>query len=140
MGPLKCILIRMTSFGSGLRLRSFFCALVVSLSCLFSVFVYAVDFTWTSYGIGDYSSASSASSACDARGGLLYSSNPKFVSASVSVSGSSAVCTPTISWSDGTTSVSSEYTVSRYGDTCPTGTYLSSTTGGCERPKETLNN
>ncbi|WP_183142963.1 hypothetical protein, partial [Pseudomonas ficuserectae] len=31
MGTLKCILIRMTSFGSGLRLRSFFFALVVSL-------------------------------------------------------------------------------------------------------------
>ncbi|KPZ03862.1 hypothetical protein ALP50_200229 [Pseudomonas syringae pv. spinaceae] len=96
---------------------------------LFSSFCYSDTYKWYAPNIGEFSSPIAA---CDARGGALYSSNPKYVSSSVSVSGVNATCTPTIKWSDGTTSATGEFVVSRVGDSCDAGKTYNSNTGLCE--------
>ncbi|MDT3222861.1 hypothetical protein QNL38_02210, partial [Pseudomonas amygdali pv. morsprunorum] len=110
MGPLKCLLIRMTSFGSGLRLRSFFCVLVVS-SIPFTNAA-AKDFYWTFQGAGVYDSPAAA---CTFRP----DSYPLFVNPSY------YYC------------IKGNYDVgfaSRLGDTCPSGTIENTSTGLCANP------
>lgn len=92
------------------------------------------EYIWYAQGI-----YSSASEACEGRGKQFYPGPALlFVSSTTSISddGKTATCTPTIHRSaENADSVTSQYTVSRYGDHCPSGSALNSSSGSCAAAK-----
>ncbi|WP_147462461.1 hypothetical protein, partial [Pseudomonas savastanoi] len=135
MGLLKCILIRMTLFGSGLRLRYFFCALAASNSVLFFPSqVLASDVSWTFNGATYPSAYAACPKTNDDGSGFGRIGNLT----GVILNGPSAKCSYTYNRpaAEGGPIEWTSFSPYRTGDTCPTGTSLSSTTGGCERPKD----
>jgi hypothetical protein len=97
----------------------------------FSANSYAETYSWGAYGMSE--TYPSPALACEAKGKLLYASNPKFKSSSMALATNTiASCSVTYEFADGSEGTAADsYTVQRYGDSCPVGSAYDFGMGKC---------